>query len=100
MSILDEMSAKYIWWKTEGERRWMDRRTLAQIMDIGDYGDVLRVLDEIGEEPFRDVLAHAEAGWLNPRSWSYWHYRLGLIAPGEPVPPLPRRTFGESVVER
>jgi hypothetical protein len=93
MNILDEMSAKYIWWKTGGDRPWMTRRILAQLMDIGDYGDVLRVLDVVGEDAFRDVLCHAEAGWLNPRSWTYWHYRLGLIPPGEPVPPQPRRVL-------
>jgi len=93
MSILDEMSAKYIWWKSGGEPPYATRRIIAQLMDIGDFGDVLRVLDELGEEPFRDVLSHAEAGWLNPRSWSYWHYRLGVIRPGDPVPPLPRRVL-------
>jgi hypothetical protein len=93
MSILDEMGAKYIWWKSGGDHPHAPRRILAQIMNMGDYRDVLRVLDELGEEPFRDVLSHAEAGWLNPRSWSYWHYRLGVVAPGDPVPPLPRRMF-------
>ena len=93
MSILDEMGPKYIWWKTGYSGAFLQRRIVAQVMDIGDYGDVLRVLDELGEDPFRDVLTHAEAGWLNARSWSYWHYRLGLVPPGEPVPPLPHRTF-------
>jgi hypothetical protein len=26
--------------------------------------------------------AHAQAGWFTSRSWSYWHYRLGLVDPG------------------
>lgn len=92
MSILREMSAKYIWWKG-GDDQPSPRRVLAQVMDIGDYGDVLRVVDDLGEEPLRDVLAHAQPGWFKPRSWSYWHYRLGIVAPGEPVPALPRRRF-------
>jgi hypothetical protein len=62
-------------------------------MDIGDFGDILRILDELGEDPLRDVLANAEAGWFNPRSWAYWHYRLGFAPPGEPVPPLPTRAL-------
>lgn len=93
MSILDEMSAKYLWWKTGDNSPHAPRRIIAQVMDIGDYDDVLRVLREVGEEPFRDVLAHAEAGWLKPRSWNYWHYRLGVVKPGQDVPPLPRRVF-------
>jgi hypothetical protein len=93
MSIFSEMSAKYIWWKGGDGRPFGARRVLAQVMDIGDYDDVLRVLDDVGEEPLRDVLAHAEPGWFKPRSWSYWHYRLGVVTPGAPVPDLPKRAL-------
>jgi hypothetical protein len=93
MNILSEMGAKYIWWKAVDGRPFEPRRVLAQVMDIGDFGDVLRVVNDIGEEPLRDVLAHAEPGWFNPRSWSYWHYRLGVVPPGRPVPTLPKRTL-------
>ena len=82
MNIVSEMSAKYIWWKSGDGRPFSRRRILAQVMDMGDYRDVMRVLDDLGEEPLRDVLAHAEAGWFKPRSWSYWHYRLGIVDPG------------------
>lgn len=93
MSILGEMSAKYIWWKSGDSRPFEPRRVLAQVMDIGDFADALRVLDDLGEDPLRDVLAHAEPGWFNPRSWSYWHYRLGVVPPGGPVPNLPKRAL-------
>lgn len=93
MNVLDEMSAKYLWWKTGDDRPHMTRRVLAQVMNMGDWDDVLRVIDEVGEAPLRDVLSHAEAGWLTPRSWAFWHYRLGVVPPGEAVPPLPRRRF-------
>ncbi|HEY6236568.1 MAG TPA: hypothetical protein VIW69_15825 [Candidatus Elarobacter sp.] len=93
MDILSEMSAKYIWWRSGDGQPFRPRRVLAQVMDIGDYGDVLRVLENLGEEPLRDVLAHAEAGWFKPRSWSYWHYRLGVVDPGGPIPPLPKRAL-------
>ena len=93
MPILDDMSKKYIWWKASDDPSLTTRRVLAQIMDIADYDDVQRVLEALGEEPLRDVLAHAEPGWLKPRSWYYWHYRLGIVVPGEPVPALPKRTF-------
>lgn len=32
----------------------------------------------------------AEVGMFDARSWTYWHYRSHLAAPGE-VPPLPSR---------
>ena len=93
MDILADMAAKYIWWNSGDGRPFGARRVLAQVMDIGDYGDVLRGLDDLGEDRFREVLAHAQAGWFTPRSWSYWHYRLGLVDPGDPVPPLPKRAL-------
>jgi hypothetical protein len=93
MSILDEMSTKYVWWKAGDDPALTARRVLAQVMDIADYDDVQRVLEVVGETPLRDVLANAEPGWFKPRSWHYWHYRLGVVEPGEPVPALPRRTF-------
>ena len=40
----------------------------------------------------REVLAHAEAGQFNERSWAYWHYRLGLARVNQ-VPAMPVRTF-------
>ena len=94
MSILGEMSAKYIWWKSgDDDQPFKARRVLAQVMDIGDFGDVVRVLDDVGEEPLRDVLAHAEPGWFKPRSWSYWHYRLGVVTPGAALPAMPKRAI-------
>jgi hypothetical protein len=93
MSILSEMRPKYIWWESGDGRPVEPRRVLAQVMDIGDFADVLRVIADLGDEPLRDVLAHAEPGWFNPRSWSYWHYRLGVIPAGQPVPTMPRRAF-------
>jgi hypothetical protein len=51
MSILNEMSTKYLWWKSGGDRPHATRRVFAQVMNIGDWDDVLRVIDAVGEEP-------------------------------------------------
>ena len=61
-------------------------------MDIGDYADIQRLIGAIGDDPLIEVLRNAEAGEFSPRSWVYWHCRLGL-APPDRVPPLPRREF-------
>ncbi|WP_165789566.1 hypothetical protein [Billgrantia endophytica] len=47
---------------------------------------------QVGDDVLREVLAHAEAGQFNARSWAYWHYRLGLASPDQ-VPAFPRRRF-------
>lgn len=89
---LRALARKYIWWKTPEEAAQMPARVIAQVMDIGDYDDVQLVASRAGDEYLREVLTHAEAGQFSERSWTYWHYRLGLADLDE-VPPLPQRTF-------
>ncbi len=42
---------------------------IAQAMNIGDCADVQLLASLIGDEALRDVLAQAEAGQFNERSW-------------------------------
>jgi hypothetical protein len=90
---LKRLAGKYVWWKTPDEAIGMPERVVAQVMNIGDYDDVLLVADMVGDDYLRDVLTHAEIGQFNVRSWNYWHYRLGLAAKPEQVPPVPKRRF-------
>lgn len=83
---------KYIWWKTPDEAVKQPERVLSQVMDIGDYDDVQSMVALVGEDNLKEVLAHAQAGWFNIRSWHYWHYRLKLSTLGT-VPELPTRRF-------
>lgn len=68
----------------------MPVRIVAQVMDIGDYDDVQAVAMLAGDEYLRALLRRAEIGQFTPRSWAYWHYRLGLVAPDQ-VPTMPER---------
>ncbi len=86
------LAAKYIWWKTPAEAVQMQDRVIAQVMNIGDYADVQTLAHRVDEGVLRDVLARAQAGQFNERSWAYWHYRLGLAGLGQ-VPQLPARRF-------
>jgi hypothetical protein len=88
--LLLKLAEKYIWWKTPDEAISNPERVVAQVMNIGDYGDVQDLVAGIGENGLREVIAHAEIGQFDARSWAYWHYRLGL-ARAEQVPPLPQR---------
>jgi hypothetical protein len=89
---LKPFARKYIWWKTPDEAVAMPERVIAQVMDIGDYFDVQSLASQVGDDVLREVLTHAEAGWFSERSWTYWHYRLGLSSVGH-VPALPARRF-------
>jgi len=85
----------YLWWKPPEEvLRHEPSRLVAQVMDMGTYEDLLALEGLLGRELLRAVLARAEAGWLRPRSWAFWHYRLGLVAPGEAPPAPPARRIG------
>lgn len=82
--------AKYIWWKTPDEAVAYPYRLIAQVMNIGEWDDVCALVKLVGDDVLRDVIANAEIGWFNERSWHYWHYRLGL-AEVDCVPPMPTR---------
>lgn len=90
--ILKPLASKYVWWKTPDEAVSMPERVIAQVMDIGDFDDVQWMAEQVGDEVLRHVLQNAEAGQFNDRSWTYWHYRLGL-ATIDNVPALPVRRF-------
>ena len=84
---------KYVWWKTPDDAAAMPERVVAQVMNIGDYDDMVLLAEQAGDDYLREVLTHAEVGQFSERSWAYWHYRLGLAKPGQ-VPPMPVRKLG------
>lgn len=86
------LARKYIWWMTPDEAITMPDRVVAHVMNIGDYNDVQTLATLVGDDYLRTVLQRAEIGQFTPRSWAYWHYRLGLAAPGQ-VPAMPSRRF-------
>lgn len=92
-SFLKTMAKRYIWWKSPQEALADPDRILAQVMNIGDFDDALEMTELFEEERLRQILRNAEAGWFNERSWSYWHYRLGM-ADIDQVPSIPVRRFG------
>ena len=90
--LFTRLAAKYIWWKTPDEALTLPQRVYAQVMDIGDFADVQLLANALGDDALRDVVKQAQAGQFNPRSWTYWHYRLGMAELGH-VPALPKRQF-------
>jgi len=85
-------SRKYIWWKSPDDAISCPQRVIAQVMNVGDYEDVQKLANQIGDEALRNALLQAQPGQFNERSWSYWHYRLGLASHPN-LPPLPIRTL-------
>lgn len=88
--IIHLLARKYVWWKTPDEAALAPQRVIAQVMNIGDYADVQAVVAQVGDAVLAGVLTHAQVGEFSPRSWVYWHYRLGLASLGN-VPAMPAR---------
>lgn len=88
--LLRRLAAKYNWWKPPEEALRLPQCVMAQVMNIGDYDDAQAMAQALGDDVLREVLRGAEVGVFDARSWTYWHYRLHLAAPGQ-VPPLPMR---------
>ncbi len=88
---LKRFAKRYIWWEAPEVAVELPQRVVARVMNIGDYDDVLKLAELAGDDYLRKVLTHAEIGQFNPRSWHYWHYRLGLASNPDDVPPMPTR---------
>ena len=90
LELLKRLAKRYVWWKTPEEAVKYPRLVVARVMNIGDYDDVQVLVKSVGDDYLREVIAQAEIGQFNARSWHYWHYRLGLAKYDE-VPPMPKR---------
>lgn len=89
--LLRALARRYVWWLSPAEALVRPNFIAAQVMEMGDYGDVLRLEAGLGRQALVRALREAEAGRFSERSWIYWHHRLGIA--GERIPPLPRRTL-------
>jgi hypothetical protein len=92
MPLLEQLAEKYIWWKSPIDAAQDPATVIAQVMNMGDYSDVLMMTKALGEPTLCSVLQSAQAGQFNAKSWAYWHYRLGLAAV-DALPSLPQRGF-------
>lgn len=89
--LLRAFARRYVWWLSPAAALARPNFIATQVMEMGDYDDVLKLEATLGREALVRALRQAEAGRLSERSWIYWHHRLGL-ARGR-IPPLPRRTL-------
>jgi hypothetical protein len=89
--VLAGLAKRYVWWESSEQALHFPQRVIAHVMNVGDWDAVCTLVDALGNDPLRETLETAVIGQFSPRSWSYWHYRLGLIVPGALPPPLPSR---------
>ncbi len=90
--LLRILARKYVWWLPPADALKRTHLVTSQVMELGDYDDVLRLECVVGRVALVAALREAESGRFSAPSWAFWHYRLGLARPGR-VPPLPKRAF-------
>lgn len=90
-NVIERLSQRYIWWEPTSYSLSHPYRFVAQVMNFGGLADVVLLLNAFDEDYLRTVLISAKAGWFEPESWAYWHYKLHVTAIGQQVPPLPKR---------
>lgn len=87
--LLMELSFSYIWWASPEESLQYPERLIAQIMNLGTLEDTVKFLLLFSLDDLKYILKIALAGWFLPKSWNFWHLRLGYAL--DNIPPLPRR---------
>jgi len=90
-SELARLAARYCWDMTPSQAAAYPDRVILRTMDLGTLQDIIALEQCFGHSGLAEVLARATAGALKPRSWAFWHYRLGLVPPGHAIPPQPAR---------
>jgi hypothetical protein len=88
-SRLEAIASRVCWWQPAEETLSDTPLFLCRVMTWGTWDDASFCLDRFGKEAFRTALESAPPGLLDPRSWHYWHNRLGML----PVPEMPQRAI-------
>jgi len=85
-AFLTYAARRYIWWGTTNDVTACPQKILAQVMNIGVWDDLCKLIELFPEKDLRKVLKTADIGQLNERSWHFWHNRFS-----EKIPSMPKR---------
>ncbi len=80
------LAKRYIWWEPPEKTLKNLPRFLSHSMNLATWEDQAWIEQHFPKTQLSLALATAPAGTFTPRSWNYWHVRLG-----KPTPPLPKK---------
>lgn len=86
---LAKVAKRVIWFETPDEALADPIRFVTYAMTYGTHEDMKVVRQHLSDDALREAMAKAPPGIFDPRSWAYWHLKLGQYPP----PPLPTRHF-------
>jgi len=84
--FLANAAQRYIWWETANYAIVNPQKILAQVMNIGVWDDICKLVELFHEKDLIEVLNMADIGQFNERSWHFWHNRFT-----DKVPSMPKR---------
>src|ERR1039457_885980 len=86
--------ARRIIWFEPPERALSDPiRFMAYAMTYARHEDMREIRRYVSDDDIREALDNAPPGIIDPRSWAYWHCKMGRY----PAPPVPVRRFAAPV---
>lgn len=87
-----EYFAHYVWWEKKDEIIANNPlRIVASAMKDANSLDSFKKVCEFSDDLLKETLKQAQAGWIDAKSWHFWHIRLYGI--DVKIPPLPKRGF-------
>ena len=91
---MERPGLKRLFWWEGGDAERSPLRVAAQVMALGTLEDIREVRERFGPEIFEKVLSAPPRGLFDPKSWSFWHKKMGHreipALPGQPVAWPPR----------
>jgi hypothetical protein len=94
-ALLRRLSLTYCWDMKPEDALLQALRVLRRSMDFAVWDDVLAMEAIVGKPLLTEALKTAPMGAMRPKSWSFWHVRLGLRGPDGEIPPEPSDRFAE-----
>ena len=89
--FLLKMADRYGWDTPRSDALANPGRIILRVLDIGALEDILACERVIGRGNLASIVQGSNAGALRPKSWDFWHYRLGLAEADYTPPPPPTR---------
>ncbi len=87
------VAANIIWFESAEQALADPVRFMAYAMTYALPEDMRVIRKYVSDDDFREALERAPPGIIDPRSWAYWHSKMGRY----PAPPMPTRSFEASV---
>jgi hypothetical protein len=86
----EAIARRIVWFEPPSQSLADPIRFMAYAMATATHEDMNVIRRYLSEEDFREALDNAPPGIIDPRSWAYWHSKLGRY----PAPPMPQRNLG------